>query len=426
MDHPEQYRVWLAPMRLRATHYFVAIAIALAPVFLQPFASAQTFHRLYSFKGDPDGRIPVADLVRDSAGNLYGTTQFGGAFKQSGTVFKLDTNRKETILHNFCSESGCSDGAFPVAGLVRDAAGNLYGTTQAGGRGCFGMGCGVVFKLDKTGKETVLHRFSGKSDGSSPVGDLVLDPAGNIYGTTELGGSFVCRAQFGCGVVFKLDKTGKETVLHTFTGKSAGAGPLAGLFRDSAGNLYGTTAGGGSLAGACSATSGCGVIFTLDTHSHFKVLYIFTYGPAGANPQAQLVADSAGNLYGTTPVAGDSTVCHETGCGVVFKLDTTGKYTVLHAFTFLDGTTPNGKVVLDDTGNIYGTTSSGGGHNLGEVFKLDASGTLTLLRSFKGTDGFHPDAGLIRDTKGTLYGTTDFGGADCIADTCGVVFSLHP
>jgi uncharacterized repeat protein (TIGR03803 family) len=217
---------------------------------------------LYSFSGSPDGQFPDAGLVRDAAGNLYGTTQVGGA-SDSGTVFKLSKAGKETVLYNFCSEQNCVDGAGPWAGLVRDAAGNLYGTTVGGGDPTCNApweGCGVVFMLDKTGKQTVLYSFAGPPDGLSPLAGLIRDEAGNLYGTTIRGGDLKCANDLGCGTVFMLDKTGKETVLHNFCSLhncTDGASPVAGLVRDAKGSLYGTTA--GAIAGGY----GYGTVFKL-------------------------------------------------------------------------------------------------------------------------------------------------------------------
>jgi uncharacterized repeat protein (TIGR03803 family) len=197
---------------------------------------------LYTFVGGTDGGEPVAGLTRDGAGNLYGTASLGGISDECGlgcgVIFKLDTTGTETVLYTF---AGMSDGGVPTAGLVRDAAGNLYGTTEYRGTSDWG----VVFKLDPTGRESVLHSFSGGQDGATPIdfGRLVLDSAGNLYGTAYQGG-LGCKL-FPCGgVVFKLPSTGKEIVLHTFRGAD-GFNPYAGLFLDRAGNLYGTTAYGG-------------------------------------------------------------------------------------------------------------------------------------------------------------------------------------
>lgn len=212
---------------------------------------------LHSFAGSPaDGEAPLASLTRDAAGNLYGTTEFGGTAGGGGTVFELSPNGEELLLHSF-SDSG-KGGAFPVARLLRDGAGNLFGTTELGG------GSGVAFELDSTGKETVLHNFTGKEDGGEPVAGLVRDSAGILYGTTVSGGDLSCGAGSGCGVVFRMTPAGKESIMYRFTGGTDGAAPYGALLPYK-GYLYGTGATGGNSTGACSP-QGCGVIFKLTLH----------------------------------------------------------------------------------------------------------------------------------------------------------------
>ena len=329
------------------------------------------FSLLHNFTGPPDGANSAAGLVEDTAGNFYGTTSQGGITGGAcgsvgcGIVFKVDQSGNETVLHSF---AGQPDGATPLAGLLLDAAGNMYGTTSLGGT----SNLGTVFKLDSAGTETVLYSFTGNPDGADPVADLVLDAAGNLLGTTSLGGTA------SAGTVFKLDSTGKESVLYSFAGGSDGANPMAGLILDEKGNMYGTTFEGG--AGSCTPTKQdrsttpvtCGVVFELNTTGTESVLYSFTGDPDGANPAGDLVRDAAGNLYGTTvaggilcyviapplPGQGPST---EFYCGTVFKLDPTGKETLLHSFSGApDGAIPYGGLILDAAGNLYGTTTEGG------------------------------------------------------------------
>jgi uncharacterized repeat protein (TIGR03803 family) len=254
-------------------------ALALALLFLGILpAEAQTYTVLHNFRFGAGGTHPAGRLCRDASGNLYGTTPDSGA-SGGGVVFKLDSTGQETELHSF---AGPPDGKNPSGPLFRDSAGNLYGTTQYGGASNFG----VVFQLDSTGHETVLHSFAGRpADGELPLGGVVRDSAGNLYGTTANGGAS------GHGVVFKLDSTGHETVLHSFPGSPAdGAEPHAGLVRDLAGNLYGTTFYGGA--------SNHGVVFKLDSTGHETVLHCFAGGPEGAYPSADLIRDLEGNLYG--------------------------------------------------------------------------------------------------------------------------------
>jgi len=338
-------------------------------------------------------------VIRDSAGNLYGTAGNAGA-QNAGAVYKLDTTGHLTVLYSF---TGKLDGANPYAGVILDSAGNLYGTTAAGGTG----GAGVVFKLDTTGHLTVLYSFTGGSDGAYPYAGVILDSAGNLYGTTAYGGNKSGHA--GSGVVFKVDTTNHETVLYTFTGSADGGVPEAAVISDSAGNLYGTTYLGG--------TAKAGVVYKLDTTGHQTVLYSFTGGADGSNPYAGVILDSAGNLYGTTYQGGTA------GLGAVFKLDTADKETVLHSFTGgADGANPAAGAIRDSAGNFYGTTIYGGTARAGVVYQVTAAGSESVLYTFTGgTDGTGPYAGVIRDSAGNLYGTAAYGGAAGL----GAVFELN-
>jgi uncharacterized repeat protein (TIGR03803 family) len=417
--------------------FVISIALLLAAAIVPAAAQARKFKVLHTFQGAPDdGAIPEAQLLLDGAGNIYGTT--GGAGSANcpenhsiygcGTAFKLDKNGKRVWLHSF----NLGDGLSPMAGLMRDKAGNLYGTTVAGGdTTCNLYGCGTVYKLDKTGKETVLHKFHGSPDGESPEALLVEDAEGNLYGTTLEGGDF------GYGTVFKLDRTGRETVFHSFGGSGDGKLPYASVIRDTAGNLYGVTAGGGPFA--------AGTVYELDQTGKETVLYNFRGGSDGGFPVSVLLSDRAGNLYGTTQDGGNGE-CGGTGCGVVFELSPQSgeNWTerVLYVFCSLsncaDGQAPlAGPLVRDVEGNLYGTTYFGGAsHNCngvgcGTVFKLDSSGNETVLHSFaNGADGGFPWAGLVMDNAGRLYGMAEFGGdAKCIFEKvggCGVVFKITP
>jgi len=407
---------------------------------------------LHSFAGI-EGVYPGESVARDEAGNLYGITTMGGTggcqnlFNGCGVVFKLDPAGHETVLYNF---TGGADGAYPQYGVVRDAAGNLYGTTSAGGAG----GLGIVFKVDTAGHETVLHTFTGKGDGSypnylmldggylygtagcggvgdpcswgtvykldlagsytvlyafqggadgrGPIGGVVRDANGNLYGTTEFGGTA------DQGLIFKIDPAGHETALHNFAGGAAGANPAGNLLRDAAGNLYGITVDGGT-------NDGDGLVFELDSAGNYTVLQIFT-GTNGDFPETGVISDPAGNLYGTTVEGGGANL------GVVFKLDTSGQETVLYSFpSGVDGVNPESAVALDAAGNIYGTTYQGGSNNLGVVYKVDATGHETLLHTFTGgDDGIWPMAGVTLGAGGNLYGTTYSGGAS----DKGIVYKL--
>jgi uncharacterized repeat protein (TIGR03803 family) len=255
--------------------------IGCGTVFKLDSASTETV--LHSFAGPPDGYAPRGGLIRDAQGNLYGTTSFGGAYGNNGTVFKLDSAGTETVLHSF---TGSLDGAYPLADLIRDAQGNLYGTTDLGGV----SGYGSVFKLDSTGSLTVLHSFAGGADGANPSSGMINDPQGNLYGTTYAGGVY------SYGTVFKLTPTGVETVLYSFAGNPDGSNPSGGLVRDAQGNLYGTTSFGGAYY--------YGTVFKLTPNRTETVLYSFTSGNDGGLPYAPLIRDKQGNLYGTTNVGG--------------------------------------------------------------------------------------------------------------------------
>ena len=345
-----------------------AFGLAVAAV---PSAKGQSLSVLYSFTGPPDGFFIQSTLIMDNVGNLYGTTGGGGASSNCpsgcGTVFKLDTAGNETVLYSFTGPSG--DGAFPVGGLIMDTAGNLYGTTATGGGSsvCSG-GCGTLFKLDTAGNETVLHSFTG-GDGNEPdFVTLIMDKKGNLYGTTFFGGAGTCSVSgfSGCGTVFKLDTSGNETVLHSFTNSGGdGVGPDSGLIMDKAGKLYGTTFSGGTSS---NCSGGCGTVFKLDTSGHEVVLHSFAGGD-GAVASAALIIDKSRSLYGTTIYGGSSTNCVNgalSGCGVVFKLDTAGNETVLHSFIGppTDGYGPYARLIMDTAGNLYGTTASGGGSSV--------------------------------------------------------------
>jgi uncharacterized repeat protein (TIGR03803 family) len=284
---------------------------------------------LYNFTGGIDGAFPAGSLILDSAGNLYGTTTFGGGPNNCysdtgcGVVFQLSPQGTETVLYTF---QGQGDGGVPLAGLILDAGGNLYGTASQGGRtgrSCGLVGCGVVFKLNPAGQETVLHTFTGPPDGATPLASLAQDSAGNLYGTTELGGAgcYGHISVYGCGTVFKLDRQGHETILYSFTQASDGGSPQAGVVLDPGGNVYGTTTNGGSnLYCALGNGFGCGVVFKVDPLGNETVLHAFPGGAAGAVPFASLVRDAKGNLYGTTALGGNFSGIYANGCGVVFKL----------------------------------------------------------------------------------------------------------
>jgi len=374
---------------------------------------------VYSFAGSSDPKHPYAGLIFDKVGNLYGTTEFGGTYNQ-GTVFGITRNSggswTETVLYNF---TGGADGGQPTASLVFDTAGNLYGTTGFGGNGNCNLGCGTAFQLTPGSggwTQTVLYTFTGGSDGREPYARLLFDAAGNLYGTTLLGGNIGSACSTGCGTVFKLTRGSggwTESVPYAFAGGSDGASPYDGLVFDKAGNLYGTTYAGG--------TAGKGAVFKLTPTSSGwteSVIYSFIGGSVGKHPFGGLILDAAGNLYGTAFQGGR-------GYGVVFQLmpNTNGSWTenVLHALGNAPAAYPVAGLVMDSAGNLYGTSMLGANQNscgggCGTLFKLTAGTggafTFAVIHAFgNGTDGYHPTGDLIVDSAGNLYGTTKAGGA---------------
>jgi uncharacterized repeat protein (TIGR03803 family) len=356
-------------------------------------ASGYSYSVLYNFCSAPnctDGASPQAGLIQDAAGNLYGTTMAGGANSNPdscngcGTVFEVDNTGHESVLYSFCSNtvdgSPCLDGSNPKADLIQDAAGNIYGTTEFGGPN----DGGTVFKVDNTGHETVLYSFcsdeSNCVDGTSPQAGLIQDTAGNLYGTTLNGGSSYYTV--GPGTAFKVGNNGNEMVVYSFCPEDScpdGANPYAGLIQDAADNLYGTTSSGGAGVVAAECCGG-GTVFMVDTTGHETVLYSFCSASNctdGASPQARLIQDAADNLYSTTTAGGGNSnpSCGSNGCGTVFKLDNTGHETVLYSFcaapNCTDGAVPQSGLILDAVGNLYGTAAVGGPNGRGgTVFKV--------------------------------------------------------
>ena len=380
-------------------------------------AQAQTFKVLYEFPRGADGANPAAGLVRDAAGNLYGTVAPGGntsCYSGCGLVFSLSPAGVETVLYSFTGTNG--DGEYPVAGLLRDAAGDLYGTTQNGGP----TGCGILFKLDPSGNETVLYSFAGGTDGCIPNLGVIQDAEGNLYGATYSGGDSNCTVG-GCGVVFKLDKAGKETILHRFHGRDGAFAGNGFLVWDAAGNLYGTTVAGGDTCPWGSL--GCGVVFRVSKTGKETVLHKFTGYTDGHAPISGVLRDEAGNLYGTVSGGGDLNCNYGNGCGVIFKLDKRGKMSQLYTFKGADGAIPYAGLIQDPAGNFYGTTTQGGESGEGTAFVLRKNGKETVLHSFTGdADGYEPNGWLIRDQAGNLYGAASNGGTY----GGGTVFKITP
>jgi len=374
------------------------------------------------------GNNLYAGLILDAAGNLYGAAEAGGRYGY-GTVFELSPDSSGewtvTVLYNF---KGGQDGESPHATLTWDSAGNLYGTTVSGGggTGCRG-GCGVVFRLSPSSNgwaENVLYRFTNSADGSVPYAGVALDAAGNVYGATTGGGASAL------GLIYELTPGAggawEFSILHNFTGRPDGATPYGTPILDSAGNLYGTTYSGGA--------SNKGTVYVVSPAPGGgwteRVIHSFRGGSDGVNPMTPLTFDPKGNLYGTTSIGGTA------NCGIAFRLtpNQTGGWseTLLHTFlgiTAQDGENPNG-LIFDTHGNLYGTSMGGGVDNPGTIFEIspahNGTWTETVLYSFlAGLDGAYPLAGVAIDAAGNLYGTTLWGGP--AGDTSGgVAFQYTP
>jgi uncharacterized repeat protein (TIGR03803 family) len=370
---------------------------------------AQTFTTVQSFDGT-DGASPYAGLVQVTNGSLYGTTQYGGADGQ-GSVFKMTPSGTLATLYSFCTQSTCTDGEAPYAGLVQNTDGNVYGTTQYGGAN----GKGTVFKIGTSGTLTTIYSFcsqSGCGDGELPFAALVRSSGGDLYGTTYYGGAY------GSGTIFRINTSGTLTTLYSFCSQSDctdGGNPAAALVQASNGGLYGTTSNGG-------ANFYYGTIFEISPTGTLTTLHSFD-GMDGGYPSAALVQASNGNFYGTTSSGGSSL-----NYGTVFEITSSGTLTTLYSFCSLsgcvDGENPDAPLVQATDGNFYGTTAYGGAEGAGTVFEITASGTLTTLHSFEGTDGEGPYGALTQDTNGTFYGTTRAGGSGACYDGCGTVFSV--
>lgn len=367
-------------------------------------AAANPEQVTHFFAGGSDGGDPYGSLIMDERGNFYGTTAGGGGGTECGsgtdgcgTVYKLSRGQV-TVLYAF---AGGSDGYYPRKGLFLDSQGNLYGTTTNGGE----SDLGTVFRLAPDGTKTTLHSFSGGSDGSFPSTDLVPDVEGNLYGTTLNGGGGPCPD--GCGTLFSITPEGQESMTYSFKGANQGDGaaPAGGLVMDLEGNFYGATYHGGN--NSCSG-GGCGTVFKVTPQGAETVLYKFAGGTDGNSPNGDLIMDESGNLYGTTSLGGSSTIN-----GTVFKVTPDGTHSVLYSFRGgTDGSLPSAGLIADTQGNLYGTTSLGGDHNFGVVFKVAPNGREKILHSFAGgsTDGWDSRASLTMDRKGNLYGTTILGG----------------
>lgn len=396
---------------VRDLSFIMLFWVAMATV-----SSAQsTLTTLVTFDGS-NGANPFMVLAQGSDGNFYGTTYGGGAndtcFSGCGAAFEMTSTGTLTTLYNFCSQTGCADGAGPVGSLVQNVNGDFYGTTSAGGT----HGGGSVFKITPAGTLTTLYSFcafANCADGQEPTAGLVQGRNGNFYGTTQFGGVY------DGGTVFEITQTGKLSTLHNFNGTD-GYSPSGALIQASNGNFYGETVEGEGIA--------FGTIFEITPAGKLTTLYSFLGGSHGDYPTGGLVQAADGNFYGVTAFGGigNYSECN-LGCGTVFKITSAGKLTTLHNFCSsdcTDGAEPFGPLVQATDGNLYGTTKFGGVDGGGIVFQTTPRGQLTTLYAFctlaNCADGEFPEAGLLQATNGSFYGTT-FGN---VPQNDGTTFSL--
>ena len=393
----------------------MALLVALLALPAKP-AAAQTYTVLHTFAGGTDGQWPATGVIFDANGAMYGTTYgvLDGAIPANyGTIYKIGRKGAYSVIHRFHGP----DGANPQVGyLIQDAQGNLYGTTRFGGTlsgGRPGAGGGTVFKLDTHHKLTNLYTFTGLVDGSVPLGTLVRDAAGDVFGATLGGGNY------GYGTVFKIDQNGHESVLHSFRSGAGygGTQPSFGVTADGKGNLFGV-----DFTGVNGAPNAGSHVFKIDKTGKFSSLYTFTGKSDGGHPSGQLILDESGNLYGITADGGDF------NNGVVFKVDRHGKETVLHSFAGAvnnEGSHPVGGLIRDSAGNLYGATNTGGvASNNGTIFKLDTLGQMTILYTFPFSTQGGPVVGLAQDAAGNFYGATSLNVVG--APFYGAVFQLKP
>lgn len=391
---PEQclHRTSSAIRIIQILAFATAITVAWVASNLEALASSRE-SVIHNFDGG-GGRAPqlaALSAAFDEAGRLiciFGTTPYGGS-ADAGVLFKITPDGNEEVLHSFGATE--SDGVVPLAGVVSDNIGNLYGTTWSGGQN----DNGVVYKIAPDGTETLLHVFAGGEDGGAPYSTLVIDAKGNLLGTTSRGGR---RNE---GTIFKIAPTGQETILHSFSGWD-GAGPTN-ISLDDKGAIYGVT--GGDQ----------GVIYKRTNLRVIEILHRFGGAGDGNYAFGGLVRDVQGNLFGGTQFGGAS------GNGMIFEFGADGTYKILHSFTGTDGSGSVGALALDGDGTIYGTTRYGGKLNQGAVFSLSPGGQETVLHSFgAGGDGSEPMSGVVIDHDHYLYSATSAGGSGNL----GIIFSL--
>jgi uncharacterized repeat protein (TIGR03803 family) len=380
------------------------IAVCFAAAMPSP---AQTLTTLADFN-QTNGAFPVAKLTQGIDGNVYGTTLAGGNAASLGTVFKL-TNGTLTTIYVFCSLVDCGDGEYSYSALVQNQSGNFYGTTEGG---AYGQTFGTIFTITPAGGLTTLHVFSG-TDGQHPKAGLTFGTDGDLYGTTSQGGTS------DAGTVFKITPSGTFTTLHNFD-YSDGNNPASALIQAMNGDFYGTT--------LFSGGNGGGTIFKITPVGALTTLYNFCSQPNCADgefPNGTLIQAAGGNLWGTTSGGGTIAGCNNANCGTIYKISAAGAFTQIYNFcaqsNCADGGQPVAGLVQGTDGNFYGATTYGGANNEGTIFKIKGTGKFTLLHTFDGTDGASPNGGLMQSTDGNFYGTTPTAGPGGY----GTVFSLN-
>jgi uncharacterized repeat protein (TIGR03803 family) len=418
---------------LRArTAALVSLAVLATVLTIVPTAQAQSFQVLHAFMGQGDGASPEAGLIMDRAGRLYGTTSGGFVSQNADTAFKLVGGGSGWVFYTLYEFSSQSDEIGPGQ-LTFGPDGNLYGPAIAGGDGSCNndTGCGAIFRLQPPPNHctaflcywthTALYNFIDISDGFAPSA-IAFDAAGNIYGTTIYGGSDACSGE-GCGSIFKLTPSGggwTKTILYSFQAADDGKWPSGAILFDAASNLYGTAEGGAANHGVVYELSPSNGAWT------YTVLHTFE-GSDGSGPGG-LIADSTGNLYGTTGVGGSG------DDGTVFELAHPGNWTFESLYSFTNsrmGTQPAAGLVFDAAGNLYGSLGTGGANDLGAIFKLSLSNSGWVqadLHDFSEPDGYNPNGSLIFDSRGSLYGTASeggFTGGQCYIG-CGTIWELTP
>jgi uncharacterized repeat protein (TIGR03803 family) len=410
MDGQVSLRNFRFNVNSRVSMSAMALAMICALTLLTTHAAqAQTFSVLHYFTGGADGAIPYAGVTVGPSGVLYGTATTGGTHNH-GTVFKLSQTNSSWVFSTLHEFTGGSDGAAPYGGAVFGPNGALYGTTNGGGANNYG----TVFELRPPPtfcrsvlcywNETILYNFMGTPDGEyAGYGNLAFDPAGDIYGTTADGGIY------GDGTTFELTPSGggyTESILHNFGSGTDGTAPYAGVVLDTAGNVYGTTISGGT---GTECEGGCGTVYQLmpSNGGWVENVLVNFNGANGIGPFGNLIIDASGNLYGTTTGGGQA------GSGVVFKLaPSDGGFTYSALYSFGPYCQSYGGVAMDAAGNFFGGCTGGFDYPswVFELTNCSRGCTEIDLHNFGGNDGYYPSGAPVLDANGNLYGTTQYGG----------------